>query len=802
MKHREGYVNRRAADSVRISGCSPASAAFRVWGAGVLALFAMAAIAGEELRWDGEEFAPDCLASEPVTVRPQLDRTPDLIRQLGDESYERREAASQALAALGASARVPLEAAVRSSDPEVAMRARKLMAEIVRREKARKSKAAPLLVDLDLPFLTADRSEYLACLGTNPVQPQLAARGIRIAMPSVADASRPREYPFFLLLGGRFWQPVPMWIGPRRVPVPDDEAQLPLRPAVDLAEYDLLSELDERWQPTTPKAKARVEAVAHYLAAGGNVNSRLLPAAPVPAWVAALQRRLAQGDTTALGGLAGLCATPPVGELLQLLNATQGAARGPIIGVLRNLDPKLAAVAAQELLNGHYANDAGLLELLGEAGVLLDPAKLNYPASEFGGNRMDDSNTVLRYCRRMGLTVPDGLVEAWIAASDLSVNCANLLSSSQADALRKMLEEQTRSERALFHARYLLLQAGDPSQEAACMKLFPPGTPYQNVYDSDIVREYSLHTLCSLAGDGRFPSLARQFMRECLFERDKVDPEVIWMLRTRASPEVIAEVGSKLNEAAVKGLSWHLGYWRCRAAVPTMIRLLEGWDARERRFDGGGAMVAPLSHIADPAAGPCLVRTIEKLETSGLHADLRLRALVGLLRMGADFPEGKQTLLRVSAQEQRFSSFRMVALAGLARHMPAEGVPRLLRELEAAPPSGLPMFLKWLAATHLPEVTPELKKYLKHRYPPVVAAAALALLEQGDSSILPFFHEHRYRWRQNWHVARALLACWREDTPAAEVKMIRETLDAIGYPARCASRVEWVEELGTRSDDY
>jgi hypothetical protein len=29
--------------------------------------------------------------------------------------------------------------------------------------------------------------------------------------------------------------------------------------------------------------------------------------------------------------------------------------------------------------------------------------------------------------------------------------------------------------------------------------------------------------------------------------------------------------------------------------------------------------------------------------------------------MGAGFPEGKQTLLRVSTQEKRFSAFRMVA---------------------------------------------------------------------------------------------------------------------------------------------
>jgi hypothetical protein len=175
---------------------------------------------------------------------------------------------------------------------------------------------------------------------------------------------------------------------------------------------------------------------------------------------------------------------------------------------------------------------------------------------------------------------------------------------------------------------------------------------------------------------------------------------------------------------------------------------------------------------------------------------------VGLLRMGADFPEGKQTLLRVSASEQRFSAFRMVALAGMARHAPAEGVPPLLRELEAAPPSGLPMFLKWAAVTRLPEVTAVLKKHLKHRYPPVAEAAALALLEQGDNSVLPFLHERRYWWRQNWDLARILLSCWREDTSAAEVKLIRETLDGIGYPARCASRAEWAKELENQSADY
>lgn len=818
MKFEEESRSWGRSNSVRSFGWLPGPGAFHVRVAGVLALLGLAATAGEDLRWSGEDFASDFLASRPATDGQSLAGMPDLIRQLGDASYKKRQAAGQALAALGASARVPLEAAVRSADPEVAQRAGDLLAEIVRREKDRMLKKAPLLA-LSLPVFHRDYGRCLACLGTNPIQQNFAPYMLEIAMPSASGTTRPKELPFFLILGGRSWQPVPMWIGPRRVPVPDDDAQLPLRPALELGEYDLLTELDEQWQPTTPKAKARVQAVTHYLAAGGNVTDpwyssnstpgwiaareQLLPAAPVPAWVAALRQRVAQGDANALRRLVSLRATPPAAELLQMLNTAQGAAVWPILDVLRHRDFKLAAVRTQALLNGHLANDAFLLEVLGEAGVLLDPAKLNYPASEFGSDRMDDSNAVLRYCRRMGLKVPDGLVDAWLSSSDLDISFADMVSGAQVDALKKMLKDQTRSARALFHARCLLLLSGDLSQEAELMKLFPPGTPYQTSYDSDTFDDdYCREKLSDLAAEGRFPSLARQLMRENLFECDKAKPELYSMLRLRMDPEVVTEVGRKLDEAAVKGLSWHLGYWRCRAAVPTMIRLLDAWSTEEQDSDGVAFLVVPLSHIADPAAGPCLVRAIEKIEKSGQHADLRLRALVGLLRMGADFQEGKQTLLRVSASEQRFSAFRMVALAGMARHAPAEGVPPLLRELEAAPPSGLPMFLKWAAVTRLPEVTAVLKKHLKHRYPPVAEAAALALLEQGDNSVLPFLHERRYWWRQNWDLARILLSCWREDTSAAEVKLIRETLDGIGYPARCASRAEWAKELENQSADY
>jgi hypothetical protein len=54
-------------------------------------------------------------------------RIDELIRQLGDERYEVREAATRDLAAIGNRARLPLERAAMSADPEIAFRARSVI---------------------------------------------------------------------------------------------------------------------------------------------------------------------------------------------------------------------------------------------------------------------------------------------------------------------------------------------------------------------------------------------------------------------------------------------------------------------------------------------------------------------------------------------------------------------------------------------------------------------------------------------------------------------------------------------------
>src|SRR5439155_21709675 len=67
------------------------------------------------------------LAAPPVTYTPEVAR---LIEQLGDDSFIAREAASGKLAARGLAAKPALMLALKHGDPEVRLRARRLLGEI------------------------------------------------------------------------------------------------------------------------------------------------------------------------------------------------------------------------------------------------------------------------------------------------------------------------------------------------------------------------------------------------------------------------------------------------------------------------------------------------------------------------------------------------------------------------------------------------------------------------------------------------------------------------------------------------
>ena len=74
----------------------------------------------------------------PPTATPDF---PKLIKDLGDPSFQVREAASDALAKAGETARAPLAEAARSSDPEVQSRSRVLLETLDARRNAQARKA-------------------------------------------------------------------------------------------------------------------------------------------------------------------------------------------------------------------------------------------------------------------------------------------------------------------------------------------------------------------------------------------------------------------------------------------------------------------------------------------------------------------------------------------------------------------------------------------------------------------------------------------------------------------------------------
>jgi hypothetical protein len=60
----------------------------------------------------------------PTATAEQIDQ---LIKQLGDDGFENREAASRKLATIGNRARMALERAAKSDDAEIASRAKALL---------------------------------------------------------------------------------------------------------------------------------------------------------------------------------------------------------------------------------------------------------------------------------------------------------------------------------------------------------------------------------------------------------------------------------------------------------------------------------------------------------------------------------------------------------------------------------------------------------------------------------------------------------------------------------------------------
>jgi HEAT repeat protein len=269
------------------------------------------------------------------------------------------------------------------------------------------------------------------------------------------------------------------------------------------------------------------------------------------------------------------------------------------------------------------------------------------------------------------------------------------------------------------------------------------------------------------------------------------------VLPAKASEELIAEVVRKLDNESAGKLAGCLATWRCKAAVPALIKALDSMEFTEETQYDYHNIVSALRTLADPSAGPSLVRALEKAEASPQHMtpETRLTALDGLLRMGADFPAGERTLLHVIAGERRFSVFRMVALAGRARQSPREGLPLMLKELDAAPPTALPRFLEWLAATRLPGVVPTLKKHLNDRYAAAAIAAAAGLILMGDPAGLPVLHKLRsHGAHADLQMLRALMAYWTPETPADQVKLIRECLNA--YP------FGYTDKQGVTKEDY
>ncbi len=758
------------------------------------------------VRWDGEAFDATCWTAAICSHVSSTGEIARLIRQLRDGDFKKREQAGKMILDFGTAAEVQLAQAAGDPDPELSNRAAAALEVLrVRATKRTNAKGEPHpVLALALPADIAERNMALGMLGESIIALQDNLTEISPCLPTAIDESRPAQIPFFLLMAERYWHPVPVWIGPRMVPIPAGEEQAPLQPALDLVEYDLLAELDERWQPTTPRAKARVQAVAHYLSKGGQLHEYMFPPVPIPVWVDVLRLRFAQGDTAALAGLFWMDAAPPVEELLRLLKDAKDPARAPILGCLAKVDLKPHVGAVRDLLNGHYRNDAPLLGMLFAAGITIDPAKLKYTAAEIVEADDHCGYSLLRYCRSAGIKAPDGLVDVllqneWIDESSLCL-LTNLLSESQKGSLKRRLNDRAMPAREQFHARCLLFLNGEKEQEEHLLKFVPPGTPFNTRYYNERPNEYPVVILNQFASYGLFPARTEMLLQQDLFQTSKIGPSVGRMLHGNATPAQKAEVLRKLDNKSAIELAGLLSVWKCKESLPLLIQRVDAVIREKPDMLCYMNAVNKIDTFDDPIAGPCLVRVFDKLENcpESMAIETRMKTLEILLRIGAGFPEGKKTMLRVIDNERRYSALRMVALAGLARISPEDGLARMLKEVEEAPPMALAPLLDQLAATRLPGSMPTLKKHLSHRYPPVAMAAAAGLMRIGDGSGLPVVHK-LCRRHNTPSMIQGLLTYWKPDTPPDQVKMIRECLEAYSLACAerpCVTRDDYCQEFG------
>lgn len=246
----------------------------------------------ERIVWKCAEVDGRCFEAAELTAEQQAKARNEWSRRLGAVDFAEREAASGELRKGGEEYRALLESLLGNDDPEVASRARTLLAELNKPN----NRPPPRQVTLNIRFNDAENCQKLGL--TALLIGNLAVKQYYNHNEDVSEDKFPSagKQPCMAVMprDGK----CTLWFGPCWVQLPKCSKDSPLNAAMIMEPYDLANELNDKGEPLTAKAEARLNALARYIMLKGNINSvtDALPPLPAPILLRALKTRLSSDN--------------------------------------------------------------------------------------------------------------------------------------------------------------------------------------------------------------------------------------------------------------------------------------------------------------------------------------------------------------------------------------------------------------------------------------------------------------------------------------------------------------------------
>ncbi len=759
--------------------------------------------AGKRHEWDGANVDSNAFSRDGSSrlSADEKKRVAEWVNNLGDKKYRVRQQASDSLMKVGGSITDILECLINDPDPEIQNRARE-----VYRVFAEPFPADTPVADLSfhadvgcgrfllmLGPIVAEDYLYLPTylVRTSTQGSDTPASTLKVAAGlTTRGGLRPGHTPCLMIHEGDGFH-LPLWFGPAEVVLPPSIRTEPINVSVRWEPYCLIGELDDQWQPTTEKARARVTAVAHFLRLGGSVSQSPIPRVPVPAWVSVLEERSAREDHKATANLLLLGAAVPKERIERAI--AMGA-----YGVIDDADPTPYVSAIRDALNGELAHDDPLLGLLARAGVGTNVNCTVY-TNTVGIDSPDMASfSLFGYLKRFGQPVPDDLLKRLIRSPQgaLMEQCGPLLSKTQKAWIAQLAADTSQPTHVRFNAQCVLFYAGDDERWWQARRMVTQPDWFRMSYDTENEEEVFGYRLTEALRSGR----PRRAIEETLAQNIATeDAGIFW---TFPSPSLADAALSALKQHPTDSLLRGLTRLRYPPALDAIMQLMKEWDPLDNYPGNYWSGCSLLREMAEPRTGPFVAEQLERLRPlTGREVQFTRPVLVETLaRMGKDYPAGQPVLARIANDEPPYSRLRDLALLGLHRCGDTDALPKLRKELMEAPPSLKGQLLRIYSHTGAPDARALLRDHLTHRYRLVRMAAAISLVRLGDGSGLPGVYAERFciaSFDNMDDVQETLWRYWQQNPPEAEVRML-ETCFALWLQCSPAgARRLYREQRGT-----